>query len=315
MSVTKVNADNFPRVESDHMFAAILKDNGGEIGKWMHNREPTPLDHQPVIRQNRDTLYSALIADISKGGTLTIPDGGDRYLSVMVVNQDHFINQVFHDAGTYELTVDDFDTPYVLLAARILVDPANPDDVVEVNALQDKLVFEAKSNEPFTSPEYDGESYSRTRAALLELARDLDGFNRAFGRKEDVDPVRYLIGSAAGWGGLPDTEAQYLNVDPGLPLGEYKIDVGNVPVDAFWSISLYNKDGYFEPNKRNLNSVNSITAVKNQDGTITVNFGVSDDDKPNYFPIMEGWNYMVRLYRPHQEIIDGSWSFPAIQPA
>ncbi|MEZ4508034.1 MAG: DUF1254 domain-containing protein [Thermomicrobiales bacterium] len=113
MSVTKVNADNFPRVESDHMFAAILKDNGGEIGKWMHNREPTPLDHQPVIRQNRDTLYSALIADISKGGTLTIPDGGDRYLSVMVVNQDHFINQVFHDAGVlapYELTVDDFDT-------------------------------------------------------------------------------------------------------------------------------------------------------------------------------------------------------------
>lgn len=314
MSATKVNVDTFPRAETDHMFSAVVKDTGG-VGQWKHNREPTPLDHQPVIRQNRDTLYSALIADISKGGTLTIPDGGARYLSVMVVNQDHYINQVFHDAGTYELTVDEFDTPYVLLAARILVDPANPEDVAAVNALQDQLAFEARSNQPFTNPDYDADSYTRTRNALLELARDLGGFRNAFGRKDEVNPVRHLIASAAGWGGLPDAEAQYINVDPGLPLGEYKIDVGDVPVDAFWSISVYNREGYFEQNKRNLNSINSITAEKNQDGSIIVNFGVSDDDKPNYFPITEGWNYLVRLYRPRPEVLDGSWTFPKIQPA
>jgi hypothetical protein len=43
-----------------------------------------PLDKQAVIRMNRDTLYSAAIVDISKGATLTIPDAGNRYLSVMV---------------------------------------------------------------------------------------------------------------------------------------------------------------------------------------------------------------------------------------
>jgi hypothetical protein len=53
-----VNADNFARAETDRMFQAVLADSGG-VNKQMHNRAPTPLDHQPVIRQNRDTLYTA----------------------------------------------------------------------------------------------------------------------------------------------------------------------------------------------------------------------------------------------------------------
>ncbi len=56
-----------------------------------HNRARTPIDLQPVIRTNRDTLYSYAVVDISEGATVTIPEAGDRHLSVMVVNQDHFI--------------------------------------------------------------------------------------------------------------------------------------------------------------------------------------------------------------------------------
>jgi hypothetical protein len=29
---------------------------------------------------------------------------------------------------------------------------------------------------------------------------------------------------------------------------------------------------------------------------------------------MEGWNYTVRMYRPGPEILDGSWTFPALDP-
>jgi len=308
-----VNADNFARAESDRMFAAFLNDSGG-INRWTHIRVPTPIEHQPVIRQNRDTLYSVAIVDISDGATLTLPDTGRRYVSAMPVNQDHYVNQVLHDPGEHELTMDDFDTQFLLVGVRILVDPADADDVAEVNALQDQLQVRAGSAEPFVLPDYDDASFTATREALLQLGRGISGFDRAFGRKEAVDPVRHLIATATGWGGLPEHEAYYVNVDPGLPVGEYKLTVHDVPVDAFWSISLYNAAGYFEANDRDSYSVNNITATPD-DGSITVHFGGCGDDRPNCLPIMDGWNYTVRLYRPRPEILDGSWAFPAIGPA
>ena len=31
---------------------------------------------------------------------------------------------------------------------------------------------------------------------------------------------------------------------------------------------------------------------------------------PNMLPITPGWNYLVRLYRPRAEVLDGTWKFP-----
>lgn len=310
MNAISVNVDNFARVESDRMFAGIVHNAGG-TGLWTHGKTPTPIDQQPVVRMNRDTLYSAAVVDISQGAQLVIPDVGERYLSVMIVNQDHFINKVFHAPGSYALTVADFDTDFVMVTARILVDPENPDDVAEVNALQDRLELSSSAGRDFQLPNYDQAQTDATRQALLELNKGLGGLERCFGTKDAVDPVRHLIGSAAGWGGLPEHEASYINVAPDLPVGEYSLTVGDVPVDGFWSISLYNADGYFQANPQGAYSVNSITAVPNDDGTITVNFG-GDCAKPNSLPVMEGWNYLVRLYRPRQEILDGRWTMPGI---
>jgi len=77
---------------------------------------------------------------------------------------------------------------------------------------------------------------------------------------------------------------------------------------------VYNADGYFEPNDRNAYSVNNLTATPNEDGSVTVHFG-GDDDRANLIPIMEGWNYTIRLYRPRPEVLDGTWVFPAAEPA
>ena len=309
-----VNVENFVRAETDRMLAALQAEAGG-VNQLRHNRVPTPIEHQPVIRMNRDTLYSAAVVDISAGAIVTIPDAGDRYLSVMVVNQDHYINRIFREPGEHTLTVDDFDTPWVVVAARVLVDAGDGADVVAVNALQDRFAVEARSSKPLESPDYDKASLDATRKALLELARGLNGFDHAFGAKSEVDPVRHLLGTAAGWGGLPDHEASYIGVEPGLPVGEYQLTVRDVPVDGFWSISVYNPDGFFEPNERDAYSVNNITATPNPDGSFTVHFGGCADERPNCLPIMDGWNYTVRLYRPRPEVLDGSWSFPTIEPA
>lgn len=308
----RVNVDNFARAETSRMFAAIAAQAGG-TGRWLHNRTPTPLDNQPVIRQNRDTLYSTVLLDASQSATLTIPDAGDRYLSVMVVTEEHHIPVVLHDPGKHLLQADDLGSRYVLLAARILVDPDDAADVAAVNALQDGFRLDAASAEPYVMPQWDEASFTETRQALLTLARGLGGYARAFGRREDVDPVRHLLGTAAGWGGLPESEAYYINVEPRLPVGEYALTLDEVPVDAFWSITIYNPDGYLE-DAGGLTSVNSVTADRNTDGTVTVHFGGPDDGRTNRLGIMDGWNYIVRLYRPRAEVIDGTWTFPQARP-
>ena len=101
---------------------------------------------------------------------------------------------------------------------------------------------------------------------------------------------------------------------PELPVGSYELTVRDVPVDGFWSISVYNAAGYFEPNDAGVYSVNSVTGVENDDGSMTVRFG-DHGDLPNSIPITEGWNYLVRLYRPRPKILDGTWQFPAIDAA
>lgn len=312
MTDTKVNVDNFVRAETERMFGAIQSAAGG-VNRWGHNREPTPLDQQTVIRMNRDTLYSFVVVNVSMGATLTVPDAGARYLSVMVLDQDHYVTNVHHDAGTYEL--GGASTPFLTVALRILVDPNDPADLHDVHALQDQLTLSAIAEIPFEPTGYDQASLDATRSALLELGKGLDGYTRTFGRREDVDPVRHLIGTAGGWGGLPESEAYYVNQNPDLPVDSYKLTIADVPVDAFWSISLYNAQGFFEPNDRNANSVNSITAIPNDDGSFTVHFGGCEDNRPNCLPIMDGWNYIVRLYRPRREILDGSWTFPAVERA
>lgn len=126
---------------------------------------------------------------------------------------------MIYDPGQHELTVDRFDTEYVRVSVRTLVDPDDPMDLAAVHALQDQIHVSGRSARPFTSPEYDTTSLDATREALLSLARGLLGFDHTFGPREDVDPARHLVGTAGGWGGLPEKEAFCMNVDPGFRRG------------------------------------------------------------------------------------------------
>jgi hypothetical protein len=213
---------------------------------------------------------------------------------------------------------DKIGTRYVLIGIRTLVDPADPNDVKQVHTLQDGIKVDQKEAGKFEVPNWDLASQKKVRDALLVLASTITDFKNAFGAKGDVDPIRHLIVTAAGWGGTPDKDATYLAVTPTKNDGAtlYKLNVpGNVPVDGFWSISLYNGEGYFQKNEYNAYSLNNITARKGADGSVAIQFGGCDGKIENCLPIMKGWNYTVRLYRPHPEILSGQWKFPEPQPA
>jgi hypothetical protein len=193
----------------------------------------------------------------------------------MVVNQDHYINGVFHHGGTHTLDMQTFDTPDVIVFVRTLVDANDPDDVAAVNALQDQMTVEAASAKPFILPDYDKESFSMALSAALEFGSHFAGdISRTFGSKTQVNPVKHFLGTAGGWGGLPESEAVYIGFEPRLPVGEYKIEVpADVPAGAFWSISLYNAKGLYEPNPLNAYVVNSVMGTRNDDGSMTVHLG------------------------------------------
>jgi hypothetical protein len=51
------------------------------------------------------------------------------------------------------------------------------------------------------------------------------------------------------------------------------------------------------------------SAKKDKDGSVTIHFG-GDPKADNFLPIVPGWNYIVRMYKPGPEILNGSWKFP-----
>nr|WP_234941853.1 DUF1254 domain-containing protein [Ensifer adhaerens] len=310
-----VGVDNFVRAESDMYISSMVKDAG--LGKFLHRREPASIDNQTVIRLNRDTLYSSAVFDLDAGPvTITMPDAGKRFMSMQVVNEDHYVPQVTYDAGEHTLTREGVGTRYVVVGVRTLVDPADPKDVEDVHALQDAIKVSQKSIGTFEIPAWDPASQKTVREALLVLGSTMPDFKKAFGTKDEVDPVRHLIGTATGWGGNPDKDAVYLNITPAKNDGAtvYKLDVKDVPVDAFWSVSVYDAAGYYEKNPYDAYALNDITAKKGADGTIAIQFGGCDGKIENCLPTTKGWNYTVRLYRPRQEILDGKWQFPEPSP-
>jgi hypothetical protein len=315
-STVPVTADNFTRAESDAYFAKIVKQAGG-LGKFFHRRELEPVESQIVIRANRDTLYSAAVFDLNAGPvTVKLPKAGKRFMSMIVIDEDQYVPAVYY-GGNHTFTKSQIGTRYLMLALRTLVDPSDAEDTRAAHALQNAVMVIQRSPGNFEIPAWDAASHKKVKDALLILASTLPDSDRGFGKKGEVDPVRRLILSASAWGGNPDKEAKYLNVFPTKNDGEtiYTLNVRNVPVEGFWSISLYNAAGNFQKNPYDAYSLNNITAKKSEDGSVAVQFGGCDGKIPNCLPTMPGWNYMVRLYRPRTEILNGTWKFPEAQPA
>ena len=312
-----VTPDNFVRAESDLYFSGVVKDGG--FGKFMHRREPTPIAKQTVIRMNRDTLYSAAVFDLDAGPvTITLPDAGKRFLSMQVIDADEYTPEVHYGAAVRTLTKGQIDTRYVIVAVRILVDPDDSKDVEAVHALQDAIqISQPGGPGTFKIPNWDASTQIKVRDALLALASTVPDTKGMFGPRATVDPVRHLIGSAAAWGGNPEEDALYLNVTPAHNDGKtiYKLNVKDVPVDGFWSISVYDDKGYFVANPQNAYSLNNLIAKAADDGSFAVQFGGCEATIANCLPVPPGWNYLVRLYRPKPEILNGAWTFPEPQAA
>ena len=311
-----VTLDNFIRAETDMYFGKAVADGG--FGKLKHRRQLAEIDKQDVVRMNRDTIYSSGVFDLEATPvTITLPDAGKRFMSMQVISQDHYTTEVVYAPGTFTYTKEKVGTRYVFIIIRTLANPVDAADMKAATELQDKINVEQVNVGRFEVSNWDSVSQNQVRDALNTLG-SLKGatFKNAFGTKSEVDPVYHLIGTAMGWGGNPSSAAVYQGAYPKANDGatNHRLTVQDVPVDGFWSISVYNEKGFFEKNSQDAYSINNLTAKPNPDGAYTIQFGGCQKDTINCLPIMPGWSYTVRLYRPRKEILDGSWTFPEAQP-
>ena len=304
----KVTVFNFVRAETDMTLARYAAQ--GAFGKFFHIRQPVPIDRQDVIRMNRDTIYSAGIFDLTEPVTITKPESG-RFQSMMIINQDHSIFPAEHGSGSFTLTKEKIGTRYMFVVFRTFVNAEDPNDIKEANALQDQLKFEQADPGSFEIPNWDKKSLGKIRDALNVLSSDITDSKGFFGDKSKLNPIKHLLGTAYGWGGNPKEAAIYDNFVPEQNDGTvpYTVTVKDVPVDGFWSITVYNAKGFMEKNDQGVYSYNNVTASPNDDGSFTINFG-GDPKTQNYIPAPKGWNCLIRMYQPRQEIINGTWSFP-----
>lgn len=318
VALAPVTVNRFVRAETDRYFADEVKEKG--LGKLVHQRDFADIDKQNIVRMNRDTLYSSGVFDLAAAPvTITLPDPDGRYMALLVINQDHYAADIVYAPGQKTYTEESVGTRYVFFIIRTLADASNQDEMKAAHALQDAVEVEQAKTGTFNVPSWDQKSLTAIRDLLEQMGRYIDGSEGGlFGTKQEVDPILHLIGTAIGWGGNPRQAAIYESETPEANDGKtpYRLTVNDVPVDAggFWSITIYNDKGYMVKNDLGRYSLNNLTAKRDEDGSVSIQFGGNPKGIANYLPITPGWNYTVRLYRPGKALLEGSWSFPKAVP-
>ena len=312
-SGVKVTVENFV-VSETHMYIKKYFERIGQVNTFFHHRD-FEIDNS-VIRMNLDTLYSIAIIDLNTGPvSINLPQIDDRYLSCNVLDENHYEVLFTKNGGKYTFKPEDHEGRYLVCIMRILVKQRTPEEIQHVNQIQESLIIEANDYpRKLNLPEYDLKSYEYVKGLIKNLFETSPQMTSRgmFGSKEEVNELKHLMGVYLGWGGLKEEYVIYDSrfVDNNDGRTEYQLNFGEVPIDAFWSIIVYDNNGYIY--EQGNNTLNNFTTIPNEDGTYTINFS-NDNSKINNLNIGKGWNYTIRMYEPREEILNGSWKFPKEQ--
>ena len=280
------------------------------VNTFIHGRRLVKKENQPVVRMNRDTYYSMAVIDVSKGASITmpkIPEG--KYMSVQAVTEDHRIQAMMYGNGTFDLTTHIGTHLYII----IRLDATFTEE--EVKEIQHKMHIDANSNDKFTAFPVDKKSFTEVEDALKNKVHALakrDGVHALRGMFTDprdnsdkeFDEIKHQVGAAIGWGGAQMTDNIYEISRNYSSDSSYKLTFEDPKDLAFWSITVYNKDGFMFSDLPNFSS---NTAQVNNDGTYTISFGCGSD-VPNNLEIVNPsgvFNIGVRHYQPSQKVIEG----------
>ncbi|ENM5912236.1 DUF1254 domain-containing protein [Vibrio mimicus] len=315
-AVTPVTTDNYVEAEVDISFANIYKTAGANT--FRHDRNLMALDQQPAVTMNRDTVYSFGIFNVPKGTVITLPKSKDnRYQSAMILQSDHYIDQVFYGAGDHEIKSQ---TEFAAIVIRTQVDASDPNDIKYVNTLQDQIKVSFPQGvkvKDYRPRQWDMKSVDSIRAEYQVKAAQLPNFNETSGAHGTLDPEKQKMGVAVALGLLPPQDAMYLYRDYGLSKdvcysATYKEPGFNKL--GFFSFTMYGADKYLHEGISNLND---RTIKRNEDGTFTLYFGSKElcGDVANRLDTpSDNWYLGMRVYRAKEDVVNGSYQLPLPTP-
>lgn len=309
---TVVTPQNYVEAEVDITFTQIVREAGSN--NFRHDRSLIPLDKQPAVTMNRDTVYSFGIFYTPKGTTITLPKSKDnRYMSAMMLQTDHYIDQTFYAPGTFEIKSQ---TEFTGIAIRTQVDATNPADVKYVNSLQDQIIVKlpkgAKAKE-YKPRDWDKSSLEALRTQYKTEAKKLPNLNATSGAHGTLDLNIQRLGVSVALGLQPPEHAVYIYRDYGLKGSECYRATYATPgfrEKGFFSLTMYGSDKYIHDENSTLNN----RVIKyNPDGKFTIYYGPESAcgkvanrlNTPG-----DNWYLGMRVYRPVQEIIDGKYEMP-----
>jgi hypothetical protein len=315
VQTTTVTDENYALAESQVIFtdyvkriAAATGTNG--VGVFMHNKKGADPKDRTVVRINFDTLYSFAIVDLAEDATLTMPETGGRYQSAWIITEEHYNPMAFTTPGSHLLTQENAGNRYVTIVMRTQANTADPADMAKANALQEQLKLEQSDRGSYVaSHQWDMDEILAMRAKYMAIVeKDNITADVMFGKKGEVSLKDHNCGTAYGWGGFTPQMAVYPGYMP-TSTAHQTLTLADVPVKAFWSITIYDAEGYPQGEVYN---INSQFAVPNDDGSFTINFG-GDKGNPNYMDIFDGWNFTLRMYEPTEAYFNGDWVRPELQ--
>lgn len=312
-----VTSATYPTHETAHQ---LLKNQDiAGINALQHKRQLTPTDSQPVVRMNRDTYYTMAVVDVSEGATITMPEVPEgKYISVQPVTEDHRIQPMFYGAGTFELSTHTGDHLYLVIRLDSTFTEA------EAATYQDQMSLNANSNMPFTAEPVNQESFESVEKALkakMAAINKRDGKDALVGMFTAPDDAsnklftqeKYEVGAAIGWGGAQEVDNIY-EVSGNFPADvPHQATFQDPKNNAFWSITVYNKAGFMFNDHANLSS---NTAVPNEDGSYTINFGGGPDALNNIEIENDSgvFNLGIRHYQPSELVsVEGFRILPTVK--
>jgi hypothetical protein len=334
----------FPYQETFDYAMRLTGGDAGKLNQWgQASRELLKAGEDSIVRVNNDTLYKTAFVYLGDGPVVLRSDSPSKErFSSFQLQDDRNANyrNIINPAGSYTLyhgekpgniTGEAVAVPSLLSAVVTRIEVKDPNDAADMAAAQ--AVFDGITIGGPTIREmpavdllsgFDEQVAQEANKRMDETARSVPFSKMIVGPGQepgkDVPFLYHSAGTKVGWGGPATSHSAYESMftdSSGETLegseGEYVMVTEAPPVNAFWSITVYDSTtGRLHPNEDNRYHINNTTAVKNEDGTFTFRFKVKcEDGDQNCLEIPAGpFDVAARYYLPEPEIMSGEWTIP-----